>query len=110
MICLARALLRSTKILLIDEATASIDYEADAKLQETIQTEFQDVTIVAIAHRLQTIIDYDKILVLDAGQVIEYDHPYTLLKNESGHFYDICKESGNLNSLFAQAYASYSQT
>lgn len=69
LICLARALLRKTKILVLDEATASVDSETDQLVQGTIRSEFKNVTILAVAHRIETIDDYDKILVLDQGKI-----------------------------------------
>ncbi|CCF60626.1 hypothetical protein KAFR_0L00190 [Kazachstania africana CBS 2517] len=99
LICLARSLLRSPKILLLDEATASIDYDSDAKVQETIRTEFSESTILTIAHRLRSVIDYDKILVMGAGEVKEYDHPYSLLLNKNSIFYSMCENSGELDVL-----------
>ena len=72
LLCLASALLKQPKVLMMDEATASIDYNTDSKIQETIR-ELKS-TIITIAHRLQTIVDYDKVLVLDKGRVVEYGH------------------------------------
>ncbi|KAL2861227.1 putative ABC bile acid transporter [Aspergillus lucknowensis] len=102
LLCLARALLKSPKVLMMDEATASIDYSTDAKIQETLR-ELRDNTIITIAHRLQTIIDYDKVLVLDHGRVVEYDHPWTLVNKEGGLFRSMCENSGNLESLLEGA-------
>lgn len=81
----------------MDEATASIDYNTDAKIQGTIR-ELKSTTIT-IAHRLQTIIDYDKVLVLEKGEVKEFDHPWLLLKNRESLFRDMCEMSGDLDAL-----------
>ncbi|KAG0220972.1 Multidrug resistance-associated protein 1, partial [Actinomortierella wolfii] len=75
LVCLARALLRKTKVLVLDEATSSVDMQTDELIQKTIRNEFQDRTILTIAHRIKTVMDYDKILVLDKGQVLEYASP-----------------------------------
>jgi ABC-type multidrug transport system fused ATPase/permease subunit len=81
----------------MDEATASIDYATDAKIQETIR-EIKNTTIT-IAHRLQTIIDYDKVLVLDKGEVIEYGSPWELIQKEGGIFSGMCDVSGEGEDL-----------
>lgn len=107
LMCLARSLLRSPKIMLLDEATASIDYESDARIQATIRQEFSQSTILTIAHRLRSIIDYDKILVMDAGQVIEFDHPYKLIIDKSTTFYSMCEDSGELEALTALAKEAF---
>jgi len=101
LLCLARAMLKNPKVLVMDEATASIDYATDSKIQETIR-ELTSTTIT-IAHRLATIVDYDKVLVLDHGAVVEYDHPHTLLQNEDGHFRSMCAMSGDLDTLVKAA-------
>ncbi|KAK5170833.1 hypothetical protein LTR04_003092 [Oleoguttula sp. CCFEE 6159] len=101
LLCLARALLKDPKVLLMDEATASIDYATDAKIQETIR-EIRNTT-VTIAHRLQTIIDYDKVLVLDKGELVEFDDPWTLLRREGGTFRGMCAMSGELETLEREA-------
>lgn len=102
LLCLARALLKSPRVLLMDEATASIDYATDDKIQETLR-EVKESTIITIAHRLQTIIDYDKVLVLDKGQVVEYDSPWELISREKGIFRGMCEMSGHLESLLEGA-------
>lgn len=94
LICLGRALLRKTKVLILDEATAAVDMETDDLIQATIKEEFKGCTVITIAHRLNTIVDYDKILVLDAGKIAEFDAPKTLLSNKQTIFYGMCKEAG----------------
>ncbi len=97
LLCLARALLKAPNVLLMDEATASIDYATDSKIQDTIR-ELKS-TIITIAHRLQTIIDYDKVLVLDKGEVVEYDHPWKLISRDGSVFRGMCDMSGDLENL-----------
>lgn len=107
LMCLARSLLRMPKIILLDEATASIDYKSDALIQQTIREEFTNSTILTIAHRLRSIIDYDKILVMDAGKVVEYDNPHNLISDKNSLFYSMCENSGELESLIKQAKKSF---
>ncbi|KAL8639872.1 MAG: hypothetical protein Q9226_008818 [Calogaya cf. arnoldii] len=102
LLCLARALLKAPKVLLMDEATASIDYATDSKIQDTLR-EVKDSTIIAIAHRLQTIIDYDKVLVLDKGRVVEYAAPWELITREDSIFQGMCETSGDLEMLTEEA-------
>lgn len=102
LLCLARALLKSPRVLVMDEATASIDYATDAKIQETLRA-VKDSTIITIAHRLQTIVDYDKVLVLDKGEVVEYDAPWELLAKENSVFRGMCEMSGDLDTLLELA-------
>ena len=94
LLCLARAMLKRTKILLMDEATASVDFESDAMIQRTIREEFTECTVITIAHRLATIIDYDLVLVMDQGVKLEYDSPDRLLRSTSTHFYGMVKQLG----------------
>jgi ABC-type multidrug transport system fused ATPase/permease subunit len=105
LLCLARALLKAPKVLLMDEATASIDYATDAKIQETIR--LIKNTTITIAHRLQTIIDYDKVLVLDKGAVIEFGDPYDLVTKEGGSFRSMCETSGELDALVQTAKTAH---
>lgn len=108
LLCLARALLKNPRVLMMDEATASIDYATDAKIQETLR-ELKESTIITIAHRLQTIIDYDKVLVLDHGKVIEFDHPWKLISKENGSFRGMCENSGNMETLVEGAKQAWDQ-
>jgi ABC-type multidrug transport system fused ATPase/permease subunit len=101
LLCLARAMLKNPKVLLMDEATASIDYATDSKIQETIR-EIKNTTIT-IAHRLQTIIDYDKVLVLDKGEVVEYGDPFDLVSRKDGIFHGMCQMTGDLEVLVKDA-------
>lgn len=94
LICLARALLRKTKLLILDEATAAVDLETDDLIQKTIRTEFKDCTVLTIAHRLNTIMDSDRIIVLDRGQVVEFDSPNNLLANSKSVFASMHKDAG----------------
>ena len=94
LICLARALLRKTKVLILDEATAAIDLETDDLIQATIRSEFKDCTILTIAHRLNTIMDYDRIMVLDNGSLIEFDSPKTLVEDQNSIFHSMVTKSG----------------
>ncbi|XP_067274888.1 multidrug resistance-associated protein 1 isoform X1 [Pseudorasbora parva] len=93
LVCLARALLRKTKILVLDEATAAVDLETDNLIQSTIRTQFEDCTVLTIAHRLNTIMDYTRVLVLDKGQMAEFDSPSSLIAKK-GIFYKMAKDSG----------------
>jgi ATP-binding cassette subfamily C (CFTR/MRP) protein 1 len=94
LICLARALLRKSKIIVLDEATAAVDIETDQLIQTTIRKEFKDCTIITIAHRLNTILDYDRVLVMDRGQVAQYDSPQAFLNNTNSIFYSMAKDAG----------------
>lgn len=94
LVCLARALLRKTKVLILDEATAAIDLETDDLIQATIRSQFKDCTVLTIAHRLNTILDSDKVLVLDKGEVAEFEPPGVLLANRNSIFYGMAKDAG----------------
>ncbi|SCV04479.1 LAMI_0H16468g1_1 [Lachancea mirantina] len=96
LMCLARALLIPSKVLVLDEATAAVDVETDQVIQETIRSAFKDRTILTIAHRINTIMDSDRIVVLDQGHVAEFDKPEVLLQNTESMFYALCKEASTI--------------
>ncbi|KAF9541403.1 hypothetical protein EC957_003079 [Mortierella hygrophila] len=96
LICLARALLRKTKVLVLDEATAAVDVETDELIQKTIRKEFKDRTILTIAHRIKTVMDSDKILVLEKGQVEEFETPEQLVKNKESLFFKLARQAGEI--------------
>ena len=108
LLCLARALLKDPVVLLMDEATASIDYSTDTKIQATIH-ELKSTTIT-IAHRLNSIIFYDKVLVLDQGEVKEFDHPHSLLQRKDSIFREMCESSGELGALEEMAKRAFMGT
>lgn len=103
LLCLCRAILRNNKILILDEATANVDSETDKLIQETIRKRFGDCTVVTIAHRLHTIMDSDKVIVMDAGKLREFDHPYKLIQMRGGFFKRLLDQTG---SSTAKALAS----
>jgi len=94
LVCLARALLRKTKILVLDEATAAVDLETDDLIQATIREEFAECTVVTIAHRINTIMDSTRIMVLDQGRIAEFARPSVLLSNPNSMFYSLAKDAG----------------
>ncbi|KAJ2506801.1 hypothetical protein H4217_008946 [Coemansia sp. RSA 1939] len=100
LVALARALVRRSKLIIMDEATASVDFDTDRRIQNTIQgPEFADSTLLCIAHRLRTVLDYDKVLVLDNGRVAEYDTPHNLLQIKDGIFRSMCEEAGEYKRM-----------
>lgn len=104
-IALARAMARRSKLYILDEATASVDYKTDAAIQEAIATEFNDKTLIVVAHRLQTIMGADRILVLDAGKLAEFDTPKALLA-KGGIFKTLVDGSGDKELLYQMANAT----
>ncbi|KAF9039893.1 multidrug resistance-associated ABC transporter [Panaeolus papilionaceus] len=103
LIAMARALLRRSSIVVLDEATSSIDFATDTKIQNTIREEFTGSLLITIAHRLRTIIDYDRLIVLDQGKVAEFDTPWNLINKEGGIFRNMCQQSGSFTELEATA-------
>uniref|UniRef100_A0A663MAA0 ATP binding cassette subfamily C member 2 n=1 Tax=Athene cunicularia TaxID=194338 RepID=A0A663MAA0_ATHCN len=97
LVCLARAVLRKAKILILDEATAAVDLETDNLIQTTIRSKFADCTVLTIAHRLHTIMDSNRVMVLQAGRIVEYDSPEELLKKQ-GTFSAMAKDAGIVNT------------
>ncbi|CAK4112229.1 unnamed protein product [Aphanomyces euteiches] len=102
MLCMARALLRQARLVVMDEATAAIDHETDQNLQRVIRTEFASSTVLTIAHRLDTVLDSDRILVFDQGRLVQCDSPKSLISQGSGIFFDLCSEGGYLDKMLAQ--------
>ncbi|KAJ8916764.1 hypothetical protein NQ315_013969 [Exocentrus adspersus] len=94
LVCLARAILRNHKILVLDEATANVDPQTDALIQNTIRRKFEECTVLTIAHRLNTVMDSDRVLVMDAGTAKEFDEPFKLLQNSEGIFYSMVQQTG----------------
>ncbi|KAG0335643.1 hypothetical protein BG000_007355 [Podila horticola] len=103
LIALARALVRQSKIIVMDEATASVDFETDLKIQGTIRQEMNESTILTIAHRIRTIADFDRVLVMNAGEVAEFDKPLTLMQREGSIFRSMCERSSEFDALLAIA-------
>ncbi|CAG9768844.1 unnamed protein product [Ceutorhynchus assimilis] len=109
LICLARAIVRNNKVLVMDEATANVDRHTDSLIQKTIREAFDKCTVITIAHRLNTIMDYDKVLVMDAGRAVEFAPPHELLQNPSSYFAKMVAQTGaameeNLKAIAKEAY------
>ncbi|XP_049947426.1 ATP-binding cassette sub-family C member 4-like [Schistocerca serialis cubense] len=110
LVCLARAILRDSRVLMLDEATANVDNFTDSLIQRTIRLRFSKCTVLTVAHRLNTIMDSDKVLVMDAGRVVEFGHPYSLLQNKEGYFYKMVEQTGSsmsekLRSIAEECYS-----
>ncbi|KAF8649799.1 hypothetical protein AX16_005565 [Volvariella volvacea WC 439] len=101
-LALARAIIRGSKLLILDEATSAIDYKTDSIIQTSLRNELRgDVTLITVAHRLQTIMDADKILILNAGRIVEFDSPKAPLGIEGGKLHALVDESGDREVLYA---------
>jgi ABC-type multidrug transport system ATPase subunit len=102
---MSRALLRKSPILLLDEATASVDVDTDTLIQKTLRTVFKDNTVISIAHRLTTVVDANKIVVLDKGEIVEFDSPKELLKNKDGVFRSMVEATGSKSAAYLKKIA-----
>ncbi|KAI8915587.1 P-loop containing nucleoside triphosphate hydrolase protein [Gorgonomyces haynaldii] len=102
LLCLARAILRSSRFIFMDEATASVDAELDQLIQKVIRTQFTNGCVLTVAHRLRTVMDYDRIMLLDQGSILEFDTPKRLLDGK-GPFYSMCMETGEYSELYRLA-------
>jgi len=108
LVCLARAILRNNRIIILDEATANVDPRTDNFIQATIRNRFADCSIITIAHRLNSVMDCDRILVLEAGLILEYDHPWKLVQNEKGTLTAMINSTGKSSSVMLKALAEES--
>ncbi|KAJ3251911.1 Canalicular multispecific organic anion transporter 2 [Boothiomyces macroporosus] len=107
LLCLARAIAKKPKVLILDEASSSIDGEADKKLQQVLRKELVDTTIISIAHRLNTIADFDRVMVLDQGELVEFDSPFNLLSDQGSEFSKLVDASGSANSVAIREIAEH---
>ncbi|KAI9184616.1 hypothetical protein H9P43_003671 [Blastocladiella emersonii ATCC 22665] len=94
LLCLARAVIRKSRILILDESTANTDHTTDALVQATIREQFRDCTVICIAHRIGTVLDYDTVLYLDHGRIVERGSPSELIRQPESRFYSLAKQSG----------------
>lgn len=94
LLCLARAIINRNQILFLDEATSNVDPYTDSLIQKSVRSNFAECTVITIAHRLQTIMDSDRVMVMDNGKVVEFDTPEKLLKKKDGYFYSLVVEIG----------------
>ncbi|KAL1409872.1 hypothetical protein Q8F55_003871 [Vanrija albida] len=103
LVAMARALLRRSNLIIMDEATASVDFATDEALQAAIRSEFKESTLITIAHRLSSVIDYDRLLVLSDGGVAEFDTPINLLRRDTSLFKTLCEKTGKYKDLYQAA-------
>uniref|UniRef100_A0A8W8LGH1 Multidrug resistance-associated protein 4 n=1 Tax=Magallana gigas TaxID=29159 RepID=A0A8W8LGH1_MAGGI len=105
LVCLARAILRQNNILVLDEATANVDHNTDRLIQETIRSRFKNCTVLTVAHRIHTIMDSSKVMVLNQGKLVEFDTPYQLLQKEDGFFRNLVQQTGKAQAKVLQSLA-----
>jgi len=106
LLCLARASLKNNKVLLVDEATANVDLRTDELIQTTIKARFKNCTVLTIAHRLKTVMDSDRIMVIHEGRIVEFDTPKCLLHSKDGFFKNLVEQTGKKESKLLQDLAS----
>ncbi|KAJ3015942.1 UNVERIFIED_CONTAM: hypothetical protein HDU68_012501, partial [Siphonaria sp. JEL0065] len=102
---LASAICHKPKILVMDEASSSVDQAADLLIQSSIRTHFKETTVISIAHRVNTIADFDRVLVLDAGKLVEYDTPANLLRTTTSLFKSLVEATGTANATVVASIA-----
>ncbi|XP_034300532.2 ATP-binding cassette sub-family C member 4-like [Magallana gigas] len=105
LVCLARAILRQNNILVLDEATANVDHNTDRLIQETIRSRFKNCTVLTVAHRIHTIMDSSRVMVLNQGKLVEFDTPYQLLQKEDGFFRNLVQQTGKAQAKVLQSLA-----
>ncbi|TFK93706.1 P-loop containing nucleoside triphosphate hydrolase protein [Polyporus arcularius HHB13444] len=106
LVAMARAILRRSNLVILDEATSQIDTDLDDQIQRTVREEFAGAIVITIAHRLKTVLDYDRILVLRSGEILEFDSPEVLLRKSGGAFRDMCRASADKRVYQAASEAS----
>ncbi|CAF3348753.1 unnamed protein product [Rotaria sp. Silwood2] len=106
LVCLARAILKKSKILVIDEATANVDNATDELVQRAIRDQFKECTVLTVAHRLRTVIDSDRIMVLSYGKLVEFDSPQVLLSNNYSHFSLLVEQTGIAEAEYLRTLAN----
>ncbi|CAF3400484.1 unnamed protein product [Rotaria sp. Silwood1] len=110
LICLGRAILKQCKILIIDEATANVNNATDELIQKAIREKFKQCTVLTIAHRLRTVIDSDRIMVLGNGELLEFDTPQALLSNSNSHFTSLIEQTGSTEAQFLRTLVNTQDT
>ena len=93
LVCIARAMLRRSKVVVLDESTASVDYHNEEVIQKAINNVFSMSTVITIAHRIKTVVNCDRVVVVDNGEVVEFDSPKEMIKRKKGLFYELYKSS-----------------